>query len=197
LCHLNLVKLAENCDEETMATLQPIDIEGVITVDLRVFGDERGQFMETFRREWFPQRSWEHIQTNRSESKAGVLRGLHFHRYQVDYWHVTKGSIRAGLVDLRPNSPTYLKSKTIDLHAEQPTGLYIPCGVAHGFYALTDCMLIYIVDQYYNADDENGIIWNDPQAAVPWGIDNPILSARDANNPLLADLPADFLATLG
>lgn len=179
-----------------MSFLQHTNIEGVSLVDLRVFEDERGQFMETFRREWFPQRSWEHLQTNRSESKQGVLRGLHFHRHQVDYWHVTKGSIRAGLVDLRPTSPTWLKSTTIDLHGDQPMGLYIPSGVAHGFYTLEDCMLIYIVDQYYNASDELGIIWNDPQAAIAWGISSPVVSARDANNPLLAELSPDMLASL-
>lgn len=175
---------------------QETKIDGVVTLALRVYQDARGQFMESFRREWFPQRTWEHLQINRSESMEGVLRGLHFHRHQVDYWHVVKGSIRAGLVDLRPQSPTYLQSMTIDLYGDQPAGLYIPCGVAHGFYTLENCVLTYTVDQYYNANDEFGIIWNDPQAAVEWGIESPILSDRDANNPLLADLPAELVSEL-
>lgn len=179
-----------------MVSFLSTTIDGILVTELRAFGDERGQFMEFFRREWFLQRSWEKVQTNRSQSKANVLRGLHFHRYQVDYWHVTEGSIRAGLVDLRAESPTYLVSETIELHADQPMGLYIPTGVAHGFYALTDCTLIYIVDQYYNPDDENGIIWNDPQANVQWGATSPVLSDRDAGNPRLADVPADLLAQL-
>lgn len=80
-------------------------IAGVYIVELTAHADNRGWFMETFRKEWFPQRSWQQVQTNRSESRAGVLRGLHYHHHQVDYWHVIHGEIRAGLVDLRPGSP--------------------------------------------------------------------------------------------
>ena len=81
-------------------------IKGVFTANLRVFEDNRGRFLETFRKEWFPQRSWKIIQTNRSDSEAGVLRGLHYHAKQVDYWYVPSGAIRAGLCDLRFSSPT-------------------------------------------------------------------------------------------
>ena len=81
-------------------------IAGVKFAQLQVFGDERGRFMETFRKDWFPERTWELFQSNRSDSKAGVLRGLHYHFRQVDYWHVPIGRIRVGLADLRASSLT-------------------------------------------------------------------------------------------
>lgn len=164
-------------------------IPGVKIVRLRSFRDSRGQFMETFRKEWFPERSWDVFQTNRSDSVAGVLRGLHFHFHQVDYWHVSRGEIRVALADVRRSSPSFGAAQTIDLTAQDPTGLFIPVGVAHGFYAKTDATLTYIVDNYYDGDDELGIAWNDPDLAVDWRAVEPIMSDRDRENPLLADIP--------
>ena len=171
---------------------QPFEpIHGVLTVPLTSIGDKRGRFMETFRKEWFPQVSWEQMQSNRSDGQAGVLRGLHYHFKQVDYWHVLNGVIRVGLVDLRRASPTYLQSATLNMGGDPAFGLFIPCGVAHGFAALTDSALMYIVNSYYDGGkDEYGIAWNDPQANIDWGIQDPILSARDRQNPLIADIPA-------
>lgn len=168
-------------------------IKDVQIVHLKSFGDDRGRFMETFRKEWFPQRSWEIVQTNRSDSRAGVLRGLHYHFQQVDYWYVIGGKIRAGLVDLRPHSPTFGKVQTIEMGAENQVGIFIPVGVAHGFVALTDATLIYVVDNYYNGADEFGVAWNDPEVALPWGVESPLLSPRDAANPRLRDIPPEKL----
>jgi dTDP-4-dehydrorhamnose 3,5-epimerase len=166
-------------------------IQDVQIVKLRSFEDKRGRFMETFRKEWFPQRTWENLQSNRSDSKAGVLRGLHYHFNQVDYWYVPFGSIRAAMFDMRPASSTYLATQTIDLNNE--TGLLIPVGVAHGFVALSDVTMIYVVDNYYDSTDEYGVRWNDPAINMPWGVDNPIVSDRDAKNPLFGDIPPDHL----
>jgi dTDP-4-dehydrorhamnose 3,5-epimerase len=167
-------------------------IQGVQSVRLRPFGDERGRFIETFRAEWFPQRNWEIIQTNRSDSKAGVLRGLHYHHHQVDYWYVLKGMVRVGMVDLRPFSPTYLQTQTIEMGDLNEIGLFIPIGVAHGFYALTNATLTYIVDNYYDGKDEHGVAWNDPDLALDWGLTTPPnLSGRDAANPFWRDIPAE------
>jgi len=163
-------------------------IKDVQIVNLKPFGDERGRFMETFRKEWFPQRSWESIQTNRSDSKAGVLRGLHYHFKQVDYWYVVNGKIRAGLVDIRPGSPTYKAVQTIEMGEENQVGLFVPIGVAHGFVALTDATLTYIVDNYYDSNDEFGVAWNDPDIAMPWGVESPLVSARDMENPRLQNI---------
>lgn len=159
-------------------------IVGVKVVDLKPFGDDRGRFIETFRTEWFPERSWTQMQSNRSDSVAGVLRGLHYHFRQVDYWYVLQGRIRVGLADLRRSSPTYGASAVLDVDSAVPQGIFIPTGVAHGYFALTDATIVYVVDQFYNGADEMGVAWNDPELAVPWGISAPVLSQRDQQNPL-------------
>jgi dTDP-4-dehydrorhamnose 3,5-epimerase len=167
-------------------------IPGILLVQLKPFADDRGRFIETFRKEWFPQREWRHVQTNRSESRAGVLRGLHYHFNQVDYWYLFSGRIRVGLADLRPSSPGYRCTETIEFDAADNRGLFIPVGVAHGFLALTDAILFYIVDNYYDGGDEFGLAWNDPDIVVPWKLDGaPLISGRDAANPRFADIPAD------
>lgn len=168
-------------------------IPGVFLVRLEPFSDDRGRFLETFRKEWFPQRSWEVIQTNRSDSQQNVLRGLHYHHKQVDYWYVIKGKLRAGLADLRPNSPTCLATQTVEMSAENNLGLFIPIGVAHGFVALEKSTLIYVVDNYYDGDDEFGVAWNDPDLNINWDTTNPILSPRDQKNPFLKDIPPQNL----
>lgn len=167
-------------------------ISGVQFVHLQSFRDDRGRFLETFRKEWFPQRTWDIIQCNRSDSKQGVLRGLHFHHHQVDYWYVPRGLLRVGLVDIRASSTTYLNSQTVDIGETNELGIFIPSGVAHGFAALTDVTLMYIVDNYFNGGiDENGVAWNDKVFNLDWGIDHPILSERDLNNPTLEKLAVD------
>lgn len=169
-------------------------IHGVKFAKLKAFGDERGRFMETFRKEWFPQRSWDIFQTNRSDSAKGVLRGLHYHHDQVDYWYVVKGTIRVGLADIRPTSHTFMQTQTIEMSEDNNLGLFIPCGVAHGFLALTAATHTYIVDSYYNGgDDENGVAWNDPDLKVAWNVENSIVSDRDAANPFLRDIAPENL----
>jgi dTDP-4-dehydrorhamnose 3,5-epimerase len=125
-----------------------------------------------------------------------VLRGLHYHLQQVDYWYVVQGRIRAALSDIRPDSPTVGATETLEMGGKEQLGLFVPTGVAHGFLALTDATLTYIVDNYYDSNDEYGIAWNDPQLAVPWGTSSPTLSRRDASNPLLAEIPPDHLPRL-
>jgi dTDP-4-dehydrorhamnose 3,5-epimerase len=182
--------------EQNPSPAQPFTaINDVYTVAIQAYTDERGQFMETFRREWFPQVSWEKLQNNRSDSKAGVLRGLHYHRQQVDYWIVPNGQLRAALVDLRQSSSTYGVAATIEMGGSNNLGLFIPEGVAHGFVAVTDCTLFYIVNNYYDGGkDEFGVAWNDPALNLDWGLTTePILSGRDQQNPFLKDLPKDDL----
>ena len=168
-------------------------IAGVKVARLRVFEDERGRFMELFRKDWFTERTWDIVQTNRSDSHAGVLRGLHYHRHQVDYWHVTQGSIRVALADLRRSSQTYGSVETIDLVQDDPCGLFIPVGVAHGFYALTDATLTYVVDNYYDGADELGVAWNDTRLGIDWCVEDPVLSQRDLENRSLAEIPEEDL----
>lgn len=166
-------------------------IQDVQIARLKLWQDERGFFTETFRKSWFPQRSWDIVQTNRSESRQGVVRGLHYHFHQVDYWYVPMGMIRAVMVDLRPHSPTYRAVQTIDMGEANPLGLFIPTGVAHGFAALTDVTMTYIVDNYYDSTDEFGVLWNDPELGIDWGVANPIISGRDMANPTVRDIPVE------
>jgi dTDP-4-dehydrorhamnose 3,5-epimerase len=173
--------------------LEPTAIRGVTLARLVPHPDDRGRFVETFRRTWFPERAWDEVQSNLSESRAGTLRGLHYHLRQVDYWIPLRGRARAGLVDVRRSSPTRGEQLVVELEAGTPVGLFIPPGVAHGFLALTDLVLTYLVDAYYDGTDELGVAWDDPDLGIPWGTARPTLSPRDAGNPRLRDIPADRL----
>jgi dTDP-4-dehydrorhamnose 3,5-epimerase len=164
-------------------------IRGVKFARLQVWDDDRGRFLETFRKEWFPERSWNIVQTNCSYSRANVLRGLHYHRRQVDYWFVPQGTIRVALADLRVSSPTRGASQTLEIGDENLMGIFIPVGVAHGFVALTAATLTYLVDNYYDGDDEYGVAWNDPVLGIDWGVSEAVLSSRDRQNPLWKDIP--------
>ncbi len=172
------------------------EIAGLQLARLRYVGDERGRFIETFRKEWFPQRGWERMQCNRSDSRAGVLRGLHYHFRQVDYWYVVHGRLLACLADIRPDSPTYLHSVSIEMGERNEIGLFIPVGVAHGFAALSDVTLSYTVDNYFDGEDERGVAWNDPAFGLDWRISEPLLSERDRQNRLLRDIPSSEIPPL-
>jgi dTDP-4-dehydrorhamnose 3,5-epimerase len=167
-------------------------IAGVYVVPLREVADERGSFFESFRRSWIPG-AREMVQANVSFSRAGVLRGLHYHLKQADFWLTPSGLIRAALYDLRRSSPTRGRSETLELGEGHPVGLYVPKGVAHGFFALGDSIMSYLVDDYYDSSDEHGVRWNDPALGIDWKTTEPILSERDRRNPLLADIPPNAL----
>jgi dTDP-4-dehydrorhamnose 3,5-epimerase len=175
-----------------MASIDTCEIDGVLLVRLRRRADERGAFTETFRQEWFPGAP-PMVQGNRSESKRGVVRGLHYHLHQADYWYVPFGTILVALHDLRRGTPSCGKSLAFEIGEENVTGVYIPPGVAHGFQAVTDATLTYLVDNYYDPNDENGLAWDDPDAAIPWPIPDPLLSDRDKLNPKRSDIAGDRL----
>lgn len=162
--------------------LQEVEaIPGALIGRPKVWEDERGGFMEIMREENF---SEPFVQSNHSHSKAGVLRGLHYHRNQADLWYVMNGKAQAMMADLRKKTdkPAVV---SVDLRAGDPKVLYIPPGVAHGFLAITDVDLIYWVTEYYDSSDEFGIAWDDPTIQAPWNIDSPLLSDRDKENPKL------------
>ena len=174
-----------------MATVSESNvIAGVYVVEPEVFGDERGVFIETYRREWFPH-GREMIQGNRADRTAGCIVGLHYHLHQADYWYVPRGKARVVLHDLRDGSPTDGASLSLDIGEHDHRGVYIPPGVAHGFASLTDMKITYLVDGYYNPADELGVMWNDPAVGVDWGITDPVLSKRDQANPSRAELGPD------
>lgn len=172
---------------------QSARIAGVYAIPLKVFGDTRGFFFETFRRSWIPD-SREMVQGNCSFSTAGVLRGLHYHLKQADLWNVPVGRVRAVLYDARTGSPTRGAGQVVEMGRDNRVALYIPKGVAHGFLAVEDSYMTYLVDELYDNSDELGILWNDPALGVDWGVTSaPSLSDRDLKNPRLADIPRDSL----
>jgi dTDP-4-dehydrorhamnose 3,5-epimerase len=162
-------------------------IGGVYIVPLKAFGDSRGWFFESYRHTWVSGVR-QMVQGNVSFSKKGVLRGMHYHLKQADFWLVPSGHVRAALYDMRPGSPTRGASEMLDLGDTNRVGLYIPKGVAHGFCAMADSFMTYLVDEYYDNSDERGVRWNDPALGLAWGITDPIVSDRDQQNKLLADI---------
>lgn len=172
-----------------MPEMLEVPVAGVVLVRLSSHEDERGSLAETWRREWIPGSS-EMVQANVSRSRAGVLRGLHVHGEQTDYWCVLSGTAFIGLVDLRSGSPTEGETAQIRIEADtQRLGLFIPPGVAHGFYAETEVLLQYLVDRVFTGLDEFGLAWNDPDVGIGWPAELPELSARDSSNPSLAEAP--------
>ena len=163
------------------------EIADVVVVEPDQHPDERGRFMETYRRSWFPL-GREMVQGSRSDKTAGSLVGLHYHLHQADYWYVPVGVAQVVLHDLRKGSPTEGATLTLELGGQVERGVFIPPGVAHGFAALTDMMLTYLVDGYYNPADELGVAWDDPQIGAQWGLTDPVISDRDRANPLVADI---------
>jgi len=180
--------MAEVTESETIA--------GVYVVTPAMHADERGFFIETYRREWFPQ-GREMVQANRGDRQGGSVVGLHYHLHQADYWYVPYGSCRVVLHDLRVGSPTDGATQIIDLGARSDgthdhRGVFIPPGLAHGFAARSDMTITYLVDSYYNPADELGVAWDDPEIGADWGVTAPILSDRDSENPRRADIEANF-----
>jgi dTDP-4-dehydrorhamnose 3,5-epimerase len=173
-----------------VANIEAAPVDGVMLVRLQAHADDRGLLLETFRQEWFPDTP-PMVQGTRSDSRTGVIRALHYHHRQADYWYVPRGRIFVALFDLRRSSPTRGRSLTLEIGEGAETGVYIPPGVAHGFQALTDATLTYLVDRYYDASDEQGLAWDDPDAAIPWPMPDPILSERDRSNPKLSAIPDD------
>jgi dTDP-4-dehydrorhamnose 3,5-epimerase len=171
-------------------------ITGVYTVDPDAHGDDRGRFYETYRRSWFPL-GREMVQANRSDKRAGSVVGLHYHLHQADYWLCPVGTARVILHDLRAGSPTDGATEQVEISEANCRGVFIPPGVAHGFAALTDLSLTYLVDSYYNPDDELGVAWDDPDVGADWGVIDPVLSARDRANPRRRELGPDRLPHAG
>ena len=167
-------------------------IAGVFVVEPAVHGDERGLFVETYRREWIPG-AREMIQSNRGDRQQGAVVGLHYHLHQADYWYVPFGRCRVVLHDLREGSPTDGATQVLDIGRRDDgthdhRGIFIPPGVAHGFAALSDMTITYLVDGYYNPTDELGVAWDDPLIDADWGVTEAILSNRDRANPRRGDI---------
>ena len=174
------------------------EIEGVFIIEPKVFGDERGFFMETYKQSDFEQAGLKYnfIQDNQSRSHKGVLRGLHYQKNfpQAKLVRVIQGEVFDVAVDLRKNSPTYGKWVGVLLSAENKKMFMIPRGFAHGFLVLSDTAeFVYKCDELYHPEDEGGIMWNDPDVGIVWPYEGePSLSEKDKKHPLLRDSKISF-----
>ena len=171
------------------------DIKDVVIVDCKVYGDDRGGFMETYKRSDFVKGgiTADFVQDNQSMSKRGVLRGLHFQiaHPQAKLVRVVEGSVYDVCVDLRAGSPTFGKWEGVELSGENHRQLFIPRGFAHGFYVMSEtAVFCYKCDDVYHPNDEGGITWNDKDRAVAWPLGvgtEPILSQKDQMHPTFAE----------
>ncbi|HMA99829.1 MAG TPA: dTDP-4-dehydrorhamnose 3,5-epimerase [Spirochaetota bacterium] len=170
-------------------------IPGVYVIEPRVFTDNRGYFLETFRYDLFVRNisSVSFIQDNESKSGYGVLRGLHYQmtpHAQAKLVRVIVGSVLDVAVDIREGSPTFGKHVSVVLSAENKKQFFIPRGFAHGFVVLSrEAVFSYKVDNYYNKDAERSILYNDSELAIDWQIPETdiITSAKDTSVPSLRE----------
>lgn len=166
-------------------TFEPAEIEGLVIIRPRVFPDDRGFFMETFKATEFARSgiALPFVQDNHSKSSRGVLRGLHLQKgayAQGKLLRVIAGKVWDVAVDCRPDSPTFLKWFGLEISAENKTMFYIPPGFAHGFVTLEDdTEFLYKCTAEYNKESEGGIKWNDPRIAIDWPIQDVLVSEKD------------------
>jgi len=173
----------------------PTDIPEVIIIEPRVFGDERGYFMESFRHDIFTHHLQDisFIQDNESLSAHGVLRGLHYQLppfAQNKLVRVACGRVLSVAVDIRKGSASFGRHVSVELSGENKRQLYIPQGFAHGFVVFSQKAIFqYKVDQSYSPEHERGIAFDDPSLAIEWGLpkNELILSLKDSANPLITD----------
>lgn len=171
------------------------DVAGAVIIEPKVFGDERGFFLETFQAERYKELAGielDFVQDNHSRSSKNVLRGLHFQktRPQGKLVRVVRGEVFDVAVDIRKESPTYGKWAGVYLTEENKRQFWVPPGLAHGFVVLSDAAdFEYKCTDYYDPGDEGCLIWNDLTVAIEWpeGIE-PILSGKDALGDLFVDL---------
>jgi dTDP-4-dehydrorhamnose 3,5-epimerase len=170
------------------------NLEGCVVIEPKVFGDDRGFFLETFQSERYANLAGimlPFVQDNHSRSTYGVLRGLHFQKTkpQGKLVRVVKGKVYDVAVDLRRGSDTFGQWEAVVLSEENKKQFWVPPGFAHGFLVLSDIAdFEYKCTDYYDPLDEGSILWNDPQLDISWPIEKPLLSDKDSRALLLKDL---------
>jgi dTDP-4-dehydrorhamnose 3,5-epimerase len=177
------------------------EIPGLLVFEPKVYEDSRGYFFESYNEKIFQQEGIDlrFVQDNQSSSSYGVVRGLHYQLNpdaQVKLVRTLSGAILDVAVDLRKNSPTYLKIFSIELTGENKKQLFIPIGLAHGFSVLSEkAEVLYKCDGFYNKESEAGIRFNDPALSIDWKIPTIriIASEKDYQLPLLADCKNNFV----
>ena len=170
-------------------------LAGVLIIEPKVFGDQRGFFLEGFQTERYRDAgiTLPFVQDNHSRSQHGVLRGLHFQRTrpQGKLVSVSRGAVYDVAVDINPESPTCGQYVGVELNDENHRQFWVPPGYAHGFCVLSETAdFHYKCTDLYYPEDEGGLIWNDPEVNIPWPVDAPKLSAKDQCNPTLRQLLA-------
>jgi dTDP-4-dehydrorhamnose 3,5-epimerase len=168
-------------------------IAGLIQILPKLFPDERGYFVESYRDEWLQNFApgIEFVQENQSFSRKGVIRGLHFQLppyEQAKLVRVISGKVLDVVVDLRRESATFSKVYCVVLDAEKQNQLFVPEGFAHGLAALEDSIFFYKCSKVYNKESESGLLWNDPDLKISWPFDAPIISEKDTYLPTLQEL---------
>ena len=178
------------------------DIEGVLILEPKVFGDGRGFFMETWSLDRYAQAGLDatFVQDNVSSSSKGVLRGLHYQNPQGQgkLVQVLKGEVLDVAVDIRVGSLTFGKAVSCLLSGKNHRQFFVPIGFAHGFCVLSDMALFsYKCTDFYNSQTEGGVLWNDPDLGIDWSVESPILSEKDKQCPRLKDIPKEKLPVYG
>lgn len=175
-----------------MLTTVPTRLSGPILIEPRVVADDRGFFLETYRRDPYRHAGviGDFVQDNHSRSARGTIRALHFQADpgQPKLVRVARGVVFDVVVDLRRSSPTFGEWESFELDDVRHRQLYVPIGFAHGFCVVSDVAdFVYKVGSYYDAGTERGIAWDDPDLAIPWPAKNPVVSERDGHNPTMAE----------
>ena len=176
------------------------EIQGVVIIEPRVFGDSRGYFFESFSEKNFKEQvaDVDFVQDNQSKSCYGVVRGLHFQKpphAQAKLVRVVKGRVLDVAVDLRKGSPTYGKHVAVELTEDNHRQFFIPRGFAHGFAVLSEeAIFQYKCDNYYAPQSEGAVAWNDPDLGIDWGVplEKAILSEKDMKHTRLKDIDSPF-----
>jgi dTDP-4-dehydrorhamnose 3,5-epimerase len=180
--------------------MQKVDtsLPGVFELRPKIYGDARGFFMETYHRTKFADLGIRDmfVQDNHSCSAKGTLRGLHYQlrHPQAKLCRVVEGEALDLVVDIRVGSPQFGKWTSVLLSATMQNQIYVPAGFAHGFLALTNSVqFLYKCSDLYDPGDERGILWNDPDLSINWGINSPTISEKDSKNPRLGEVPPEYL----
>jgi dTDP-4-dehydrorhamnose 3,5-epimerase len=173
-------------------------LPGVWELRPKIFRDTRGFFSETYHRAQFAELGIldTFVQDNHSSSVKGTLRGFHYQlkHPQAKLCSVVEGEALDVAVDIRVGSPNFGKCASVVLSAELQNQIYVPAGFAHGFLALSETVqFLYKCSDYYDPTDEHGILWNDPDLDVAWGIREPLVSEKDARNLKLVEVPRNLL----
>ena len=173
-------------------------LPGVLVFEPKVFGDERGFFMETWHAERYEEAGLpsRFVQDNLSFSQRGVLRGLHFQNpdQQGKFVYVLQGEAYDVAVDIRVGSPTFGEWTAVTISSENKRQFYVPEGFAHGFLVTSDSALFaYKCTAKYNAKAEAGVLWNDPEIGIEWPVDTPVLSEKDRSALSLGEMHVEQL----